>query len=345
VVGCGFQGEALLAALHATEGVHVAGVCDLDERRLQAVGARFGILELCRDPAELLSHRPDLMCICTMPNTHRDLGVQAFAAGSHVFCEKPLAMSTREAVEMVCASRAANRLLMVGFNMRFMGGVAAIRQFAAGDFMGDFVCGRGFMLEENIPWWGKHYVRSMSGGGALASTSVHMLDLLMWLAGNPTPLTATASMATVFPRKRSGNAPPGAAGVFDVEDVVSGHVRYEGGFWISVDGAWNYDRSGYTYGFDLLGTKGQAHLAPLELYTEREGAACRVFPNADDAPDFAGALQDEVRDIIDAVRHGRHTDRLATGDQALQVQTVTDALYRSSAEGREVRVERPWDRP
>jgi predicted dehydrogenase len=168
-----------------------------------------------------------------------------------------------------------------------------------------------------------------------------MLDLLMWLADHPRPLTATASTATVFPRKRAKGAPAGATEAYDVEDLVFGHVRFEGGFWLTIEGTWTYDRPGWNYSFDALGTRGQAHLQPLELFTERDGAPVRVYEDAPTEPDFNGSLADEMADVVASVRDGEIAERLATGRQALVVQAVADALYRSASEGREVAVEVP----
>jgi predicted dehydrogenase len=275
-----------------------------------------------------------------MPNTHREFVMRAFEAGSQVLCEKPLARSAAEAAEMVRASDRADRQLMVGFNMRYMGATTAVRRFMDEGLLGDLVCARGFMLADDVPWWGRHYVRAMSGGGALNSTAVHMVDLLMWLGGHPRPLTASASMATVFPHKRGHGAPPGVK-AYDVEDVIFGHVRFEGGLWITIEGAWIYDRPGLNYSFDALGTRGQAHLQPLELFTERDGAVVRVFEDASTEPDMDGALGPELRDVVESVRAGRISEQLATGRQALSVHAIIDALYRSARERREVAVEIP----
>lgn len=341
VVGCGMQGQAHLSELAAIEGVELAAIVDLDAERLAEVGERFGVEHRRGDAARLHELGLDLVSICTMPDTHRDLAVAALEHGAHVLCEKPLARSASEGAEMVRAAERAGRLLMIGFNMRYMGATSAVRRFMAEGLLGELVCARGFMLADDVPWWGRHYVRAISGGGALNSSAVHMLDLLTWLAGNPLPLTATASMATVFPRKRAHGAPAGAGEAFDVEDVLFGHVRFAGGFWLTLEAAWTYDRPGWNYSFDALGTRGQAHLQPLELYTERDGAAVRVLEDATEEPDFTGALRDELADVVQAARTGRAPERLATGRQALTVQAVADALYRSAREGREVAVEVP----
>lgn len=342
VIGCGLQGQAHLEGLAAIDGVELVAVADRDAARLAEVGERFGVAHRHTDGAELLAHELDLVSVCTMPDTHRELVVRAVETGAHVLCEKPLARSAAEAAEMVRAAERAERLLVVGFNMRYMDAVASVRRFMRDGLLGELVCARGFMVADDVPWWGRHYVRAQSGGGALASSAVHMIDLLRWLAGSPRPLTATASMATVFPRKRARSAPPGATDRYDVEDVVFGHIRFEGGFWLTIEGAWTYDRPGWNYSFDAYGSRGQAHLQPLELYGERDdGVPVRMREDAPAELDFAAALHAELHDVVAALRTGRVDERLATGSQALVVQAIVDALYRSAEVGREVAVEVP----
>jgi predicted dehydrogenase len=341
VIGCGLQGQAHVREFSAMDGVQVTAIADLEGERLSAVGDQFHVPHRHTDAVRLLDQELDLVSVCTMPKTHRDFVVRALEAGAQVLCEKPLARNAGEAAEMVRGAERCDRLLMVGFNMRYMGATTAVRRFMDEGLLGDLVCARGFMLADDVPWWGKHYVEAVSGGGALNSTAVHMLDLLTWLAGNPRPLTASASMATVFPRKRAHGAPEGASDAYDVEDVVFGHVRFEGGFWLTIEGAWTYDRPGWNYSFDALGTRGQAHLQPLELFTERDGTPVRVFEDTATEPDFVGSLRLELRDVVESVRTGRVTEHLATGRQALTVQALTDALYRSAREHREVAVQLP----
>lgn len=339
VIGCGYQGQAHLEELAGADGVEIVAIADLDERRLTEAGDRFGVAQRHRDADGLLGQGLDLITVCTMPNTHRDLVVAALEDGAHVFCEKPLARNAAEAAAMVRAAERTGRLLIVGYNMRYMGATSAVLRFMEEGLLGDLVCARGFMLADEVPWWGRHYSKELSGGGAINSTAVHMLDLLMWLAGNPRPLTATASMATVFPRKRAQGAPAEAAAAYDVEDLAFGHVRFEGGFWLTIEGSWTFDRPGWNYSFDAFGTRGQAHLQPLELYTERDGTPVRVFEDAVAEPDFVGSFTAEMADVIASVRRGEAAERLASGRQALEVQAVADALYRSAAEGHEVAVE------
>jgi predicted dehydrogenase len=282
-----------------------------------------------------------------MPNTHRDIAVAALSAGAHVLCEKPFARNLQEALEIAAAARRANRLVTVGFNMRHMGSSAAVRRFVQAGHLGAPICARGWMLADDVPWWGRHYERAISGGGALASTAVHMIDLVRWMAGNPVPTTATASMATIFPRKRSHNAPsPEASGRYDVEDIVFGHVRFANGFWLSIEGTWMWDDpgGGWNYSFDLVGDRAQARLHPLKL--TREAADGRIVEvataDADDVS-FPESVDRELADVVAAVR--QREPPLAPLQDALYVQAIVDALYASAAAGREVEVDTTWAEP
>lgn len=342
VIGCGYQGQVHLDALRAIEGVEIAGICDLDARVLDEVGERFGVDPDARhrDYRGLLDAQLDLLTICTMPNSHREMALDAFARGAHVMCEKPVAMNAAEAAEMLAAAERAGRTLSVGFNMRYMDAALAVREFIADGSFGEPVCARGFMLADDVPWWGKHYVRRLSGGGALAATAVHMLDLVMWLAGNPRPVTATASTDTVYPRKRGAGTPAGVRlEDFDVEDVVFGHVRFENGFWLSIEGSWVYDRPGWNYGFDLMGTRGQAHFLPLTLLQEVDGEVRDVTGGRTAELDFPGSTARLLRELVQTLR--ADGEPAIAGEQGVVVQALVDALYRSADAGREVAVELP----
>ena len=195
------------------------------------------------------------------------------------------------------------------------------------------------MLAGDVPWWGKHYIKAISGGGALAATAVHVLDLAIWLAGSPRPLTATASSARIFPRKRGAGAPSAEAReAFDVEDMLFGHVRFEGGFWLTLEGSWVWDEPGWNYSLDLVGDAGQARMDPLRLAAERDGAPVDVTGTRSGGMDFPPSVARELADVVAAIREGR--EPLVRAREALVVQSITDALYRSAELGREVDVVR-----
>jgi predicted dehydrogenase len=344
VVGCGFQGRLHLECLKQIPGAAVVAVCDRNDDRLRAAADACGVTAAYRDHRALLKdQRVDLVTICTMPDTHCEIALDALAADAAVLCEKPLAADLDSARAMVAAARAAGRSLSVGFNLRHSSAARAVRAFVLEDRLGSPVCARGSMLETEVPWWGPHQVKAISGGGAIASTAVHMIDLLMWLAGNPRPLTATASAARLFPRKRGETAPDGsAARNYDVEDLAFGHVRFESGFWMTIEGGWTWDAPGSECRFDLVGDRAQVSAAPLRFSAERSGSLVDLTGDLTGDLDVSDSTQRELEDVVAALRERRSP--LVTAEQALDVQAVVDALYRSAAEGREVEVAQAGER-
>jgi predicted dehydrogenase len=343
VVGCGFQGRLHIECLRRIPDATVVAVCDRDKDRLSSVTEDLGVAHGFSDHRTLLARQPvDLVTVCTMPDSHCEIALDALAAGAAVLCEKPMAVDLDAAKMMAAAARSAGRPLSVGCNLRYSSAAEAIRTFVLGGQLGAPVCARGSMLETEIPWWGPHHVKSISGGGAIASTGVHMIDLLMWLAGNPRPLSATASVARLFPSKRGESAPSRLeAERYDVEDLAFAHVRFESGFWMTIESSWTWDAPGSECRFDLVGERGHASAEPLRLSAERSGRIVDLTDGVTGNLDFPDSVQRELADVVAAIRDDRSP--LVTAEQALEVQAVMDAIYRSAASGTEVAVEQTRD--
>jgi predicted dehydrogenase len=349
VVGCGSIGRAHLES-YRRAGVEIAAVCDLDRDRLAAAGDEFGVGRRFERYEDLLAaDRYDLVSVCTMPATHREVAVAALAAGANVLCEKPPALNAAEVAAMIRAAQEAGRFLTFGFNMRYLPNARILKRFVEAGGLGRPVYTRAWTFASDIPWWGKHWVKSISGGGVLASTAVHILDLALWMAGDPRPMTASASMTRLFPAKRGGTAPDEAsAAAFDVEDTFSGHIRFEDGSWMTLEGGWSYDRLDYSYSFEMTGERAAIRFDPMQIVSERDGAPVDITSEylapAEQAAatwqgGWRGAINDEIADVVAAVRDGRAP--MVTARQALTVQATMDALYRSAEAGLEVAVEIP----
>jgi predicted dehydrogenase len=316
-------------------------VCDRNRRRAEELANEHGVESVFEDYRDLLAGRAlDVVTVATMPATHRQIVCDALEAGAHVLCEKPFSDHAEGALAMVKCALACGRTLSVGYNMRFMKAARAVRAFIAAGELGRPICARGFMLADQVPWWGRHYVSAESGGGALNSTAVHMLDLLMSLTGEWEPVTASASATRVFPTKRGSTVPPHASAAdYDAEDLLAGHVRFSSGFWLTIQGAWVWDEPGWNYSFDLVGDGGQAQLDPLRFSGERDGELTRLWTDTEGGTDFPSSVSEELLDFVDAIRTRRAPEVLP--QEALTVQCLVDALYQSVALGREVAVVLP----
>ena len=342
VIGCGFQGRLHVDALSKIPGVEIAAVTDVDPDRAGRLARTYGISNHYTDYRRMLdAEHFELVTICTMPVHHAEMTVAAFSHGAHVLCEKPLAMSAAEGVAMVDAARRAGKFLAVGFNMRFMPNSLAIMSFIRDGGLGRPVCTRAF-ADDEIPWWGEHFRREISGGGALAASAVHLLDLALYFAGFPEPLSASASMATMFPTKRGSTAPdPAIAERYNTEDLFSAHVRFAGGFWLTLEGSWIDNHAPYggpeDWHGDLtaIGEDAQVWHNPLAIRGEApDGSITDLLPpDTATGVSFEQAVEPLIRDVVAAARAGRQP--CATGAQALVGQRIVDAIYLSATTGRE----------
>jgi predicted dehydrogenase len=128
VIGAGYWGPNLIRNLNEAPGADPVAVADLSQERLDAVHKRFPAVRTTTDHTELFDDKTiDAVCIATPVNTHRKLAEQAFAAGKHVFVEKPLGPTVADAEAIVRASEKAGRTLMVGHTFVYNPAVVTVR--------------------------------------------------------------------------------------------------------------------------------------------------------------------------------------------------------------------------
>ena len=273
--------------------------------------------------------------MCTMPATHRAIVCDALAAGAHVLCEKPMARTLDEAQAMAAAARTAGRQLAIGFNMRHMGSARVLKQLVDGGAIGRPLAIRAFMLDPNIPWWGRHYVKAVNGGGIVQADAGHCLDLALWTIGYPRPLTVSGSIGRVFPHKGLESSPsPEATRDYDVEDTASAHIRLEGGLWMTLDLSWRADLAEPSYGYEIVGELGTARFDPLSLLVQRGGELVELADPSGADTEWDPSVHRSVAQVVESLRRGEAPPALA--EHGVTIQSIADALYASAEAGREV---------
>ena len=188
-VGLGWIGTMRLNALAEAGAAEVVALCEFAPERLAEAGnahpkaARFSEYEGLIERAEELEL--DGVVIATPNALHAPQAIAALEAGLAVFCQKPLAITAREAERMVDAARDADRLLGVDYSYRFCDGTRELhRAIQAGEL------GRIYSLDlvfhnaygPDKPWC---FDPRLSGGGALMDLGVHLIDLAFWFLGDP----------------------------------------------------------------------------------------------------------------------------------------------------------------
>jgi predicted dehydrogenase len=116
IVGCGKIADAHVEEIRKIPSVHLAAVCDLEPVMAEQLAVRFAIPARYCDLARMIDvEKPDVLHITTPPESHLALTRQAFAAGCHVFLEKPTALHHSETEAIVAAAVASGRKLAVNY--------------------------------------------------------------------------------------------------------------------------------------------------------------------------------------------------------------------------------------
>ena len=318
--------------LDLSDGAEVAGAFSPTEERRRAFAERFpfrvtdDLDELITDPAV------DAVMVLTPPNTHLDLVRRAAGAGKHVLLEKPLEISTDRAQALVDACRTAGVRLGIVLQHRYRPAGRRLREILDSGRLGRLVGASADILN----WRPQSYydqpgrgTKARDGGGVLLTQAIHTLDLLIHLAGLPEEVAGFAATSLVHR--------------METEDLAGAALRFAGGAIGTID-ATTAAYPGYPERIALICEHGTASI---------EGARLKVAYQDGDAEDLVpeeevgGSGADPmafphtqhlalIRDFLEAVRADR--DPPISGEEALKVHLLIDALLRSAAERGFVRV-------
>jgi predicted dehydrogenase len=336
VIGLGI-GKLHVQGYSQSPNAEIVAVCDLIEDRARKVADQYGVATICTDYKKLLAMRSiDAVSVCVPNHLHAEMTIAAFEAGKHVICEKPLAMNPKEGEAMVAASKKAGKLFMTAFNNRFRGDTQLLKKFIQDGELGDIYFAKtGWIRRKGIPGFGSWFTtKSKSGGGPLIDIGVHVLDLTLWLMGNPKAVSVTGSTYAMFGPKGEGQGTWGTAeagGGFDVEDLAAAFIKLENGATLLLEASWASHIKGDMIYTNLMGTKGGAELDPLRIYKDMEGAPVDITPAC---PDQGGGHLMEVKHFADCIANG--TKLISTGEHGLEIIRILDATYRSAKTGKEV---------
>ena len=215
IVGLGWTGWTHLKAYQELPNVEVVALAGYEADRLAQYGREFNVPNLYREYQDLLARDDlDVVSVCTPNQLHAPVAIGALAGGRHVVCEKPLARSSTEALAMVEAARKADRVLHTIFNHRERGDVVALKRYIDEGGLGRIYHAKASWMRRNgIPTLGSWFTnKEMAGGGPLIDLGVHMLDLALYLTGEPQIATVSAATyAELGPRGRGNRVETFAA--------------------------------------------------------------------------------------------------------------------------------------
>ncbi len=211
-------------------GVRVAAIADVSAPAAERLAARWPGARAYLSAEEIFRDDDiDAVWICTPTAMHLEACIGAAHAGKHVFCEKPLAMSAREATEIKSALDTAGVQSQVGLVLRFSPVYTVIRAMVQRQDAGRIVA-ITMRDDQDFPIRGAHPSAwrndpKVTAGGTLVEHSVHDFDLLTWMFG---------AVKSVYCRTRNLNGGRG------IEDFAATTLEFERGYHAQHSSIWHH---------------------------------------------------------------------------------------------------------
>jgi UDP-N-acetylglucosamine 3-dehydrogenase len=328
VVGAGSQGRVHGFGYLGAPGVSLTAVADVDRRSAENLAAELkapGVYEDYRDM--LAERRPDIVSVCTPPAFHPEVVRAAIAAGARaVHCEKPLALTYGEALEMAATAAEAGVQLTFNLQRRFEPVQRQAREWIAQGEIGDVVTIEGYC--PNLFDWG-----------------THILDLILFHRQDAAPewvlgqidATVDRYVYGVFTETASLTQFGWADGVRAV--VSTGREPHTSVLNLEND-----------LGLIVQGTRGRADVRGARCLVRRFGKDDLVRESPFDTdhrnwdrgvdPAIVAGTADAIRDLVDSLRTGRRP--VLHAEHGLRGAELVFATYESSRSRR--RVPLPLDR-
>lgn len=273
IIGAGLVARVHMHAYLANPRAQVVAIADVDPDARSCLAWQGNLERSFADYHELLNVRDlDAVDICLPHYLHHEVVLAALERGIDVICEKPIAMTLAEADEMIASADRAGRQLLIVLNQRFLPFHLRAKELLEAGVIGRPFLAIGRILGSELPrmadpdhWKGTW---DRAGGGALADTGTHLIDIFNHLFGPVEAVSAVAKRLVVeAPNKGDDNA------------AVS--LEFKSGVLASLIISYSVTSRPWSEKKDIYGTEGSLHLcnessAPLQLARDGQLEPIRV---------------------------------------------------------------------
>ncbi len=363
IIGTGGIAQKHVISYKKMPDVEIVAGADLVPGRAEAFFKENGVEGVKTDyPShkEMLEDKSlqlDAVSVCSYNRQHKDCTIDSLNAGLHVLLEKPMSVTTEEAIEMMRVEKKTGKVLSVGFQPRLDANMQKIKEIVESGELGKiYYIQTGGGRRRGIPASrGTSFIEDETAGlGALADIGCYSLDMVLKAIGYPKPLTVTGYKSDFFGKnpKYSGY-PKGKgeeyAGKFGVDDFAAAFIRLEGGIIVDFRISWamNIDTPGDTI---ILGTKGGLRIpstdcwngtvgGPMKIYHEVAGSqVCTEIPIIPADKNYS-LFDKKIRSFLDACK-GEAPVPVPTSE-IIYNQAIIDGIAKSARLGREIEIEVP----
>lgn len=330
IIGLGdYALNQIMPRFARSERAHIAALVSGNSDKLQQVGEAYGVPPEARYSyarfAEIAANRAIEAVYIVLPSgLHADWTERAFAAGKHVLCEKPMALSSAECERMIAASKRANRKLMIAYRCHFEPYNRKAIELMEANAVGQLRLIRtehSYRMGPDTPATNWRVSRALAGGGPLEDFGIYGLQAALYLSGElPDRISATAYRPQGDPR------------FAEVYSHVAAQAHFPSGAVAQI--VTSYDSAGLNMA-EARGTAGSLLMRPATNYngntlTLESGGDRRALEPGDSEVQFSRQLDH----LAAAIRDG--TPIITPGEMGLRDLRLIEAIYASAESGRSV---------
>ena len=358
IIGTGWIAEAHIEGYKRMPDVEIVAAADLIPGKAEAFMQRYGLgdadIRYYPSHKEMLDDKSlklDAVSSCTYNCAHAECAIYALEQGVHVLLEKPMCVTTEEAVAICKAEKKSGKILSIGFQPRFDENMKMLKRIVESGVLGKiYYLQTGGGRRRGIPTpFGTTFIEKDTGGiGALGDIGCYSLDMVLNAMGYPKPLTVSGYKSDFFgtrPDYYPGH--PEYAAKFGVDDFAAGFIRLEGDIVLDFRIAWamNLDTPGDTI---LMGTEGGLRIPSTECWNGSIGGPMTIYHEVAGAQvetkipvmETNGNVFDmKIRSFLDAIKTGGTAP--IPSSQILYNQAIIDGISKSAELGHEIEIKIP----
>jgi UDP-N-acetyl-2-amino-2-deoxyglucuronate dehydrogenase len=325
IIGCGNIGKR--HAAYVQEAGKLIAVCDIDKEKASETGKKYNTSIFFTIEELLQGTKPDVVVICTPNGLHAQHSIASLRAGCHVLCEKPMAISSKECLDMIDAAEKAGRKLFIVKQNRFNPPVVAIKKILDEKRLGEI-----FSLQLNCFWNrdAAYYKNSWKGtlaldGGILFTQFSHFIDLLYWMIGD---IKNVRAIRKNFTHK----------GIIEFEDTGIALLEFENGAVGNINYTINSYKKNMEGSLAIFGEKGTVkiggeYLNKLE-YQQIAGEKIVDLPVSNKANDYGsyqGSMSNHDKVYQNLVEVLLHSGKMvASSYDGLKTVEIIEKIYAAS---------------
>lgn len=313
IVGYGYTGR-LHHIAYERAGGEVIAVADPNPRvEVPASVERFASME------DLLALDVDGISLCVPNALHCDLTIAALRAGKHVLLEKPIAVDPEQARRMIAEADRCRRTLFVGMTHRFYPELIAARAAVANGEIGEVVAITDCIYEHfgflDSPRW--YLDRAMAGGGTVLSSGIHLVDRVLWFAGDRVTAAWGSASNPFFGQ--------------DVEDCAQMSLRFASGVSAQIAFGLLREPAPLTCRLTVIGTRGMIVADTWkgwQIHSAGRSEVHDIYTDESHQHKVLVGMQREITEFLEAIEQERPPSPPAS--ESLRALEVVAAFYRAA---------------